>query len=114
MDIANGAPTVTTLTQWERVATLPDYIELRRRQRIFVFPMAALFLAWFLIFVSLAAYAGELMSVKVFGNVNIGLLMGLLQFVSTFAITGLYVVFAGRRLDPLADRIREEVQRGGV
>jgi uncharacterized membrane protein (DUF485 family) len=40
--------------------------------------------------------------------------MGLLQFVSTFAITTVYVKYANRNLDPLAERIREDVEGGGV
>ena len=44
------------------------------------------------------------MSIKVLGNINVGLIFGLLQFVSTFAITAWYVTFADRRLDPLAEQ----------
>ena len=48
------------------------------------------------------------MSSKVFGNVNVGLIFGLLQFVSTFLIAWLYARHANRRLDPIADRLRDE------
>ena len=47
---------------------------------------------------------------KVFGNVNVGLIVGLLQFVSTFVITWLYVRYANRKLDPGADKIRAEIE----
>ena len=40
-----------------------------------------------------------------------GLVLGLLQFVSTFAITTWYVRFAGRRIDPAAADIRERIER---
>ncbi|MFD6073744.1 DUF485 domain-containing protein, partial [Amycolatopsis lurida] len=50
------------------------------------------------------------MSTKLFGNITVGLVFGLLQFVSTFVITGLYVRYANRKLDPLADKIRHEVE----
>jgi uncharacterized membrane protein (DUF485 family) len=39
--------------------------------------------------------------------------MGLLQFVTTFVVTTLYVRFAGRVLDPVSARIREEMESGG-
>ncbi|MDQ3826249.1 MAG: DUF485 domain-containing protein, partial [Actinomycetota bacterium] len=42
----------------------------------------------------------------------IGLIFGLLQFVSTFAITTIYVRFANRYLDPVSSRIREQVEGG--
>ncbi|WP_309080246.1 DUF485 domain-containing protein [Zhihengliuella sp.] len=83
---------------------------LRRTHRSFVFPMAVFFIVWYFLYVLLAAYAPEFMSIKVFGNVNIGVLMGLLQFVSTFVITAAYVSFANKRLDPQAEAIRDELE----
>ncbi len=80
-----------------------------QRLRRFIFPVAALFLAWYLLYVLLASYAPEFMAVKVVGNINIGLLFGLLQFVSTFAITMWYVRFADKRVDPLSGAIRDEL-----
>jgi uncharacterized membrane protein (DUF485 family) len=40
------------------------------------------------------------------------LLLGLLQFVSTFLIAWYYSRYAARRLDPLADQIGAELQSG--
>jgi len=40
------------------------------------------------------------------------LVFGLLQFVSTFAITTIYVRYADRYLDPVSNRIRERVEGG--
>ena len=40
----------------------------------------------------------------------IGLLLGIGQFASTFLITFLYVRHANRRLDPLADKIRTDLE----
>ena len=97
-------------TDWEKIQSSPEFSDLRRRLRIFVFPMAILFLAWYLLYVLLADYAHGFMSTKVFGNVNVGLLIGLLQFVSTFVITWLYVRYANRKLDPAADKIRGEIE----
>ena len=48
------------------------------------------------------------MSIPVWGNINIGLILGLGQFVTTFAITTWYVWYANRKLDPMADEIRAE------
>ncbi len=84
--------------------------QLRRKQRSFIFPVTVLFLAWYFLYVLLAAYAHDFMSTSVFGNVNIGIILGLLQFVSTFAITMLYVRFADRHLDPVAEEIRHEIE----
>jgi uncharacterized membrane protein (DUF485 family) len=91
-----------------------EFIDLRRRFRKFVFPMTALFLAWYFLYVLLAAYAPDFMSHKVVGNINVGLILGLGQFVSTFAITILYVRWADRVFDPRAEALHrqlDEVQR---
>ena len=52
------------------------------------------------------------MAHKLVGNLNVGLLFGFLQFLSTFGIAYLYDRYANRRLDPLADKLRGEIDRG--
>lgn len=92
--------------------TSPEFIRLRHRLHAFAFPVTGLGLAWYLLYVVLGDYAHWFMSIKVIGAVNIGLLFGLAQFVSTFVITGVYLRYAARRLDPLADRIRADLEAG--
>ncbi|MFB7252004.1 DUF485 domain-containing protein [Microbacterium sp. NPDC056234] len=89
----------------------PKFQGLKRTQRSFIFPMAALFLIWYFVYVLLAAFAPEFMGQRVWGDITIGLLFGLGQFVSTFAITMAYVSFANRRLDPVAAEIRDELEK---
>jgi uncharacterized membrane protein (DUF485 family) len=72
--------------------------------------MAAAFLLWYFLYVLLADYAHEFMATPVFGNVNIGLILGLLQFVSTFGITMWYVSYANKRLDPIAEDLRNDLE----
>ena len=83
-----------------------EFTTLRRRVLLFVFPMTALFLSWYLTYVLASAYAHEFMSTRVFGVVNIGLLFGMLQFVSTIVLTLAYARYARRRLDPQVDDVR--------
>ena len=99
---------------YEEVQESAEFAELKRRFRRFVFPMTALFLAWYFLYVLLAAYATDFMSTQVFGNINVGLIFGLLQFVSTFAITMIYARWADREFDPTADRLREHMEGGEV
>ncbi|MQA63934.1 MAG: DUF485 domain-containing protein [Actinophytocola sp.] len=100
----------TATEEWKAVHDGPEFATLRRRLRGFVFPMTAIFLGWYLLYVLLADYAHGFMSIKLFGNINVGLVLGLLQFVSTFLITALYVRHANRNLDPIAERIRDELE----
>lgn len=95
---------------FQQVQASPEFSQLRRTQRSFAFPMAVVFLVWYFVYVLLAAYAPEFMAIKVWGNINIGIVLGLLQFVSTFAITAAYVAFSNRRLDPQAVAIREDLE----
>jgi uncharacterized membrane protein (DUF485 family) len=83
---------------------------LRSRHRRFVFPVLAVCLVWYFAYVLLAAYAHDFMATPVFGSVNVGLLLGLAQVVTTFAVTMWYVSFANKHLDPIALEIRESVE----
>lgn len=87
-----------------------EFAELRKALRRFAFPMTAFFLVWYASYVLLGAFAHDFMAVKVVGNINVGLLIGLGQFATTFVITGLYVRFATRELDPRAEAIRAELE----
>lgn len=106
----SGGPISTA--DWEEVHRSAEFAELRRRLRNFVFPMTAAFLSWYMLYVLSATYARGFMSHKLFGNINVGLVFGLLQFVSTFLITWLYVRYANNKLDPLAERIRARLEDG--
>ncbi|MDT7581706.1 MAG: hypothetical protein QOK35_2970 [Pseudonocardiales bacterium] len=106
-----GAPEAQ---DWEEIQSSPEFQVLRHRLRTFVFPMTGLFLAWYLLYVLLATYASSFMAIKLVGNINVGLVFGLLQFVSTFLITFLYVRFADRRLDPLAEQLRGRIEGTGT
>ena len=99
---------------WADVQQSAEFTELRRRLRGFVFPMTVAFLAWYLLYVLLSDYAHGFMSTKVFGNVNLGLIFGLLQFASTFLITWGYMRYAGRHLDPVSEKIRKDIEGGDL
>ena len=100
----------STGTVYEQMQANPEFVDLRRRLRRFVFPMSVGFFVWYLIYVLLASYAPGFMAIKVFGNINVGLIIGLLQFLSTFVITTVYVRYANTNLDPAAERIREQIE----
>ena len=102
--------TSSTANAYVETEASPRFRELKRRHRSFVLPVAVLFLLWYFAYVILADYAHDFMATPVFGNVNVGLLFGLGQFVTTFGITTWYVVYANRRLDPIADEIRGELE----
>ena len=89
----------------------PQFKELKRRHRSFVLPVAALFLVWYFVYVLLSSFATDFMGTRVWGDVTVGLIFGLGQFVTTFAITMAYVAFANRKLDPKAEAIRSALEK---
>ena len=105
-------PAPHEVRDWEAVQSAPEFQDLRDRLRSFVFPVTGLFLGWYLLYVLCATYAPAFMSAMLWGNITVGLIFGLLQFVSTFAITIWYVRYADRRLDPLAEQLRDELEGG--
>lgn len=95
---------------FEQIQAQPEFQQLRRTLRRFVFPMTAAFLAWYLLYVLMSAYARGFMGHKLVGNINVAYVFGLLQFVSTFVIAWAYSRYADRHLDPLADRLRGQIE----
>ncbi|WP_254716587.1 DUF485 domain-containing protein [Actinomadura sp. WMMB 499] len=81
---------------------------LDRRFRRVVAVGAGGFLGWYFLYVALSAFARGFMARPVAGHVNVGMLLGVLQFASTFLLAAAFVAYARRRLDPLADELRAE------
>ena len=109
----NGSP-ATLGIDFPAVQRSEQFQRLRRTHRSFVFPLAVAFLVWYLLYVVLAIYAPGFMSTRVLGNINLGLILGLLQFVTTFGITAAYVAFANRSLDPHATALRKELEASQI
>jgi uncharacterized membrane protein (DUF485 family) len=77
-----------------------EFQNLRKKFRGFVFPMTAFFLAWYFLYVLLSIFAPGFMNKPISGLVTVGLVFGLLQFVTTFAITFIYARWASRSSTP--------------
>ncbi len=100
---------------YDRLHETAEFDELRRRFRKFVFPATAGFLVWYLLYVFMSNWATDFMSQKVVGNINVALVFGLLQFVTTFGLAYFYARYMNREVDPIARqleaRYREEARR---
>ncbi|WP_306231568.1 DUF485 domain-containing protein [Agrococcus beijingensis] len=90
----------------------PEFQHLRRTFMRFIVPAAAIFLAWYLAYVLIAGFAPDFFATRVGDSyINIGLLFGLGQFVTTFAITMLYSRWANRVYDRQAEPLRHEMEQ---
>ncbi|WP_067600610.1 DUF485 domain-containing protein [Nocardiopsis listeri] len=102
-------PTEETLSTEAVIAmhSDPRFLHLKKSLFSFIFPMSLAFMAWYLLYVLMTAFARDLMSVQLFGNVNLALLFGVLQFITTFSIAIIYSNYSRKRLDPAAAAVRE-------
>ncbi len=89
----------------------PRFVELKKKHRSFVWPLTIVFIVWYFAYVLLSSFATEFMATRVTGDITVGLLLGLGQFVTTFAITMGYVAYANRTLDPISSEIRADLER---
>ncbi|MEV0392849.1 DUF485 domain-containing protein [Polymorphospora rubra] len=113
MSTDTPAPTASTPDRYVVVQRSDEFAGLRKALRGFVFPMTVAFFLWYALYVILSAYARDFMGTRLFGNINIALLFGLLQFVTTFLIAWLYSRYAARRVDPIAERIYANLEGKG-
>ncbi|HEY0239254.1 MAG TPA: DUF485 domain-containing protein [Friedmanniella sp.] len=88
----------------------PGFAELKRSYRRFAVPATIAFLVWYVTYVVCNNWARGFMDTRVVGHVNVALVFGLLQFLSTFVIASLYARHAARELDPLSNRLRRRFE----
>ncbi|MFF4321754.1 MULTISPECIES: DUF485 domain-containing protein [unclassified Streptomyces] len=109
---AGPTPASPTAEDFTRVQQSPEFAELRSSYRSFAFPLTVAFIAWYLLYVLLSSYAGGFMGTKLFGNINVALVLGLAQFATTFLIAWLYSRHAAAKLDPKAQAIKARMEAG--
>jgi len=97
---------------YDRLHETQEFAELRRRYRGFAFPATVAFLAWYLLFVIMSNWAPGFMTTRLFGHINVALVFGLLQFVTTFGLAWVYSRYSTKKLDPLAEKLRAEYEAG--
>ncbi|MER6977048.1 DUF485 domain-containing protein [Streptomyces carpinensis] len=91
--------------------------EVRSRYRRFVVPAVAVFFVWYLVYVVAATTAPGFMARPVAGAVNVAMLAGLGQFLTTFLFAWSYARHARLRRDRAALELRwdtQELTRGAA
>lgn len=81
-----------------------------RSRRLTAF-IVSLFFGWYLLYVVASAFARDLMAYRLFGNVNVALVFGVLQFVGAFVLAWRYSRHSREVLDPLAAQIVADAER---
>ena len=89
---------------WEAIERSPEFQALVRKRRRFVVPCTIFFLAWYLGFILLCAYAPGFMGDSVYQGLTVGYCLALTQFVMVFVLGVWYLRKADHDFDPLAER----------
>jgi uncharacterized membrane protein (DUF485 family) len=92
---------------WEAIEASPEFQELVRTRRSFVVPATIFFLAWYMGFILLAAYAEDFMSERVYEGLTVGYCLALTQFVMVLVLGIMYLRRADRVYDSLAAKAIE-------
>ncbi|MBW5483398.1 DUF485 domain-containing protein [Streptomyces bambusae] len=103
---AGTAGAGTTAGIYLQVQRSAAFQEVRSRYRRFVVPAVLGFLLWYVAYVVAAVATPGLMARPVAGSVNIALLAGLAQFLTTFLLTWAYARHARLRRDRAALDLR--------
>ncbi len=93
---------------YDELHASPEFDRLRSLYRGFAFPATVAFFAWYLLYVVTSNWASGFMNTTVGGNINMALLFGLLQFLTTFAIAWLYARYMNRNVDPIARSLEKQ------
>lgn len=108
-----GAGQVSSV-QYAALARDARFRRLKARYAGLAAAMVAMFLGWYLMYVLMSVFARGVMALRVIGNINVALLLGVLQFASTFLLTWVYARVTRRMIDPLAAQIRGQCGYGPV
>jgi uncharacterized membrane protein (DUF485 family) len=100
------------VSAYEVVHASREFQGLRRHFSAFVTPAVVSFIVWYMLFAILSAFAPGFMAISVAGAVNVGLIFGVLQFVSTFAIAVLFLRWGRNKFDAQSTRLRMRLEQG--
>ncbi|MFL9653773.1 DUF485 domain-containing protein [Streptomyces sp. PB17] len=115
-----GEPPRAAADVYLEVQRSAAFQEVRSRYRRFVVPAVAAFFLWYVAYVVTATTAPALMARPVAGAVNVAMVAGLGQFLTTFLLTWAYARHARLRRDRAALELRWDTQeltrgvRGGA
>ncbi len=94
---------------WVDTQASPEFKELRHKFRSFAFPVTVAFLVWYFGYILLTAFARDWVSIEVAPNINIAIILGVLQFATTFLIAWLYERHSSKNLDDASDDLRDKI-----
>ncbi|MBT8765078.1 DUF485 domain-containing protein [Metapseudomonas boanensis] len=93
----------------DRIRQHPDFLQLVRRKQRLTWSLTAAMLVIYYGFVLLVAFAPGVLGQSLSGGVTtVGMLVGVVIVILSFALTGIYVQRTNAILDPLNDKLKQE------
>ena len=109
-DAPGQAPAQAENIDWEAIERSDAFQELVRKRKSFVLPGTIFFLAWYMGFILLTAYAEGFMSERVSGGLTVGYCLALTQFLMVLVLGLLYLHKSANVFDPLAAKAIEKYE----
>ncbi len=100
LTMATNAP-----VDWDAIIRDPRFQHLHNRKTLFLWGLMALSVVYYFLLPIGAAYFQDVMKIRVWGVINVGLLFALSEFAVAWAIALYYSRRAGREFDQLAAQI---------
>ncbi|MBI1920019.1 MAG: DUF485 domain-containing protein [Geobacter sp.] len=99
-----------TQCNWSEIAKSPLFVELHRKKIVFLYGWWAFSAGCYFLLLLGAGYTPGLFGIEVIGNINVGYLFALAQFVITFGIAIHYGRVADRDFDRLTRELVEQIK----
>lgn len=94
------------MTRTEKIRQLPEYIALTRARKNIVWPLSiAIIVAYFSLILTIAFAPASLGNPFTGGVTSVGIVLGIGIIFFCFVITGIYVYYANRVMQPLTKTI---------
>src|SRR5215471_17208859 len=97
-------------TDWDVVASNPEFKALMRAKKRFIVPATIFFILYYFALPVLVGYAPDFMATPVVGPVNIAYLFALSQFFVAWMIAFLYVR-AANRFDAMGRKVLDDLEK---
>ena len=97
----------------KRIEADPNYQKLVAERKSFGWTLTIITLVIYYGFIAVVAFAPGIISTKVFGDITIGIIVGVAIILASILLTGVYVMRANSEYDDLTNAIVNAAKTGG-
>jgi uncharacterized membrane protein (DUF485 family) len=100
-------------TSLSRIENDPNYLKLVAERKSLGWTLAVITLAMYYGYIAIVAFAPSVISVKLFGTITVGIVLGVAIILASILLTGIYVMRANAEYDDLTNAIVNANRKGG-